>query len=88
MNAFIIREQTGQPRASRPETNEEFLKGIIKRDGRIICRLQLQVYDPEHSRYAGLKETGVSFEAKSPQDALSVWAGILMLLQRWEKAPK
>lgn len=84
MSAFTIREQTGQTRSQRPETNEEFLGDIIKRDGRIICRLQLQVYDPANSRYAGLKDTGVSFEAKSEQDALSVWAGILQLLERWE----
>ena len=82
----VIRlNKKAKPDRHRNRSNDEIMLSSFTDSGKVICRLQPWVYDPETKRYVGMTGEGFVFEVRRPQTAKDIFKGIRSFVKEWGK---
>ena len=85
----IMRENTRnsgyQHKGGRKQSNDEIMKACQDRSGKVICRIQLWVYNPATKTYAGMTGEGFVYSVRRAETAKDVFRGIKDFVKNWGK---
>lgn len=85
----IIRENTRnsgyQHKGARRQSNDEVMASCLDKSGKVICRIQLWVYNPSTNNYAGMAGEGFVYSVRRTETAKEVFRGIKKFVEEWGK---